>query len=467
MVAVTLLTPISGDELATLCGAFPAGTEVSVVRTLDELALRSAQGDILVAIGTGVIVPAEVLERYARAYNFHAASPAFPGRDPHHFAIYSGASEYGATAHEMLARVDEGPIVGVESFPVPDGCTPLKLLSLANEAMHRLFQRLAPALVSQSPPKALADINWGKTKSTRRDFHEICNLPLTIDEKEFKRRFHAFDGAKHDNLTVTLHGWLFRIDKRAGCRSQANPRWADFTEEAYKEMLRLARDKGYLFSQYHERTAERHVLWRHDIDLSAHRALRMAEIEAEVGVASTFFVNPHSAFYNMLEPGILALLTRICELGHGLGLHFDADAHKGQLETFADLSRCLTRERDLLADWLNTEIRAFSFHNPDVANLLAFDQDEIAGMINTYGRSFRESYVYASDSNGYWRHKPIPVVINEGHSRLQILTHPEWWTPEPLPPRQRLERCAIGRARRQMSDNDAFLTAHNRLNLDK
>lgn len=467
MTQVTLLTPITGSELPVFREAFPSGTEVLVAHTLEELVSHATTGGVLVAIGTGVIVPQELLARYARAYNFHAASPAFPGRDPHHFAIYSGATEYGATAHVMTTRVDGGPIIGIELFPVPAGCTPLELLTLANDAMRRLFIRLAPALVSEPPPPALTDMAWGAAKSTRQRFHEKCNLPLTIGEEEFKRRFHSFDGAEHDNLTVTLHGWTFRIDKSVGYRSQENSCWIDFTEDAYKKMLRLACDKGYRFTQYHKRSAERHVLWRHDIDLSAHRALRLAEIEAEVGVASTFFVNPHSTFYNMLEPGILALLTRIRELGHDLGLHFDAEAHKGQLGTLDDLTRCLARERDLLADWLSAEIRAFSFHNPDVANLLSFDQDEIAGMVNTYGRTFRDSYAYASDSNGYWRHKPIPAVINEGHSRLQILTHPGWWTPEPLPPQQRLERCALGRARRQTADNDAFLIANNRLNIDK
>lgn len=464
---VTLLTPISGSELPVLRKAFPPGIEVRVAHTLEDLANHSTKGGVLVAIGTGVIVPRELMARFARAYNFHAASPAFPGRDPHHFAIYSGASEYGATAHVMTDKVDDGPIIGTELFPVPSGCTPIELLTLANDAMRRLFIRLAPALVAENPPAVLTDLAWGTEKSTRRRFHEICNLPLTISEAEFKHRFHAFDGAGHDNLTVTLHGWTFRIDKSLGCRSQENSCWIDFTEAAYKKMLLLARDRGYRFTNYNKRSSEKHVLWRHDIDLSVHRALRLAEIDAEAGIISTFFVNPHSTFYNMLEPGILALLARIRGLGHDLGLHFDAEAHKGRLGTLDGLTRCLTRERDLLADWLGSEISVFSFHNPDVANLLSFDQDEVAGMVNTYGRTFRESYAYASDSNGHWRHKSIPVIINEDHPRLQILTHPGWWTPEPLPPRQRLERCAMGRARRQMSDNDAFLMANNRLNIDK
>jgi methionyl-tRNA formyltransferase len=80
----------------------------------------------LIAFVTGIIVPAKVLDGLGYgAYNFHPGPPAYPGWAPAHFALYERATEFGATAHVMAARVDEGPIVGAEmsrfrqAFPWP------------------------------------------------------------------------------------------------------------------------------------------------------------------------------------------------------------------------------------------------------------------------------------------------------------------------------------------------------------
>ncbi|MCD7909896.1 MAG: hypothetical protein LUH04_19885 [Clostridium sp.] len=47
-----------------------------------------------------------------------------------------------------------------------------------------------------------------------------------------------------------------------------------------------------------------------------------------------------------------------------------------------------------------------------------------------------------------------------GPDRLQVLTHPENWTPEPLTPRQRIQRCFDGRAARAAEGYDHFLRLH-------
>ena len=89
----------------------------------------------------------------------------------------------------------------------------------------------------------------------------------------------------------------------------------------------------------------------------------------------------------------------------------------------------------------------------------------LAGMVNAYSKRLRTDYVYASDSNGYWRFKPIPDVIQERHNRLHILTHPEWWTPDPLPPRDRIERCVMGRAQANLQKYDTGLARFGRRNI--
>jgi hypothetical protein len=464
---VVLVTPLADAALAELTAAVGQGPRLHVVRDAAGLAATpiGAQS-VLICYGTGVIVPPETLRKLGRpAYNFHAASPDYPGRDPHHFAIYDGARRYGATAHRMSERVDAGPIVGVELFDVPEACTPLDLLARANDAALALFRRLVPAIVAGHDPPALADVRWGSRKTSRKDFAAMCRLPATISSEEFARRFRAFDGGAYDNLTTVLHGRTFRIDKSVPPQPPDGTDWSEFTEAGYAALLRLALDAGYRFAGYRDRGAGRHVLWRHDIDFSVHRSRRLAEIESGLGVRATYFVNPHCAYYNALEPEVLALLRQIAGLGHAIGLHFDADAYPQGGWTLEALEARLDSERRVLADMLGMPVEAVSFHNPDVGSLLSFDQDELAGMVNAYSRRLREGYVYASDSNGYWRYKSAAAVIRQGHDRLHILTHPEWYTPEPLSPRARIERCAAGRAAAVMRRYDEILARYGRRNI--
>src|SRR5450631_1229578 len=76
----------------------------------------------LIAFVTPEIVSNSILARLGYgAYNFHPGPPTYPGWAPAHFALYDRVTEFGATAHVMVARVDEGPIVAVEMFSIPPG----------------------------------------------------------------------------------------------------------------------------------------------------------------------------------------------------------------------------------------------------------------------------------------------------------------------------------------------------------
>ena len=160
------------------------------------------------------------------------------------------------------------------------------------------------------------------------------------------------------------------------------------------------------------------MLWRHDVNVSMHRAVRLAEIEAESGVVATYFVNPRSAFYNLLEPEIEILARRIRSLGHEIGLHFDAGAFSNVPLTNDSLVSVLRSERSFVEKLLHSSITAVSWHNLDQLNLLDFDANEIAGMLNVYAGRLRRDYAYCSDSNGYWRFRPMDQVIREGHDSV-------------------------------------------------
>ena len=237
----------------------------------------------------------------------------------------------------------------------------------------------------------------------------------------------------------------------------------DFTEAAYRELLRAATARYAFLSFGEAATAEAGVLWRHDIDVSVHRALALARIENEQGVRATYFVHLHSRFYSALEDAIVERLRAIVALGHEVGLHFDPHFAPAMGPA---LDGAIAAEAAIVERLCGAPVTAFSFHDPGAHGAVVNDADRIAGLINTYGRSLQDRFGYGSDSNGYWRHTPLLDELTSGrHPRLQVLTHPEWWVPEPLSPRARIARAIDGRAAYQAAKYDAALAAVGRENL--
>jgi len=239
----------------------------------------------------------------------------------------------------------------------------------------------------------------------------------------------------------------------------------DFTESEYQELLKIAKGNWEIaaFSQY--KKSGRICLWRHDVDLSVHRAYRLAAIEAKEGVKTTYFINLHSKFYHFLEEDISRLIFAILDFGHDMGLHFDSSFYNSRFVDNEDLLEVIEFEKHILTKLFRTEIIAVSLHNPDVCRF-ALDHDEIHGMINANGKYIRENFSYCSDSNGYWRFRRLRDVLEAAEEeKLHILTHPEWWTPEPMSPRERISRCIDGRAAGRHRSYDEFIGKTGRKNV--
>jgi methionyl-tRNA formyltransferase len=143
----------------------PAVTSADIAMLEPQL-LRHAR---LIAFATDVVVTADILAQLGYgAYNFHPGPPHFPGWRPAHFAIHHRATEFGATAHVMIERVDAGPIVGVELFRIPDGTTVQGLEELAYVGLARLFRQLAKPLATAIGPLPELAVRWSGKKTSRR-----------------------------------------------------------------------------------------------------------------------------------------------------------------------------------------------------------------------------------------------------------------------------------------------------------
>jgi len=214
--AVFLMSDTSGHRACNL--ARQAGIEFDAVTVNDLNSLEDAfsiNRNLLISFGTGVIVPSWILEIPSLvAVNIHSASPQFPGRDPHHFAVYEGVAQYGATIHYMSQNVDDGPIIDVELFDVPTGITPSTLLDLSNQAAWRLIHKFLLNYQAQGAPSPLDDLEWGSLKTTRKMFIEMCRIDLTMPQEEIARRYRATSMPGYRNLYVDIQGYRFRIEDR-------------------------------------------------------------------------------------------------------------------------------------------------------------------------------------------------------------------------------------------------------------
>lgn len=146
--------------------------------------------DCLIGFNTGVIVPERLLTVIDLAFNFHGAPPAYPGRDPHHWASYDGAEEYGATAHWMWPDVDAGPIFGTMLFGMAPA-DPQEYRRRGEEAAALLFRALAPKITIEGAP--CLSIEWSGNKRKRADLIAMCDF-TGLDSLEVARRKRAFAG---------------------------------------------------------------------------------------------------------------------------------------------------------------------------------------------------------------------------------------------------------------------------------
>jgi hypothetical protein len=175
-----------------------------------------------------------------------------------------------------------------------------------------------------------------------------------------------------------------------------------FSLEHYRELLEAARAGGYRFAFFDAEPAGGDLLLRHDVDLSLDAAVQLAELEAEAGVAATYFLMTQSVFYNLASPEGLRALNRLRELGHGVGLHAVWPGAE------------LDERFDPVVAWHNP--------NPD------YMSEPLEGVVNVMQPPFFDPDRYRSDSNQRWRHGcPHEELAAGEFAWLQLLTHPEIW----------------------------------------
>lgn len=184
---------------------------------------------------------------------------------------------------------------------------------------------------------------------------------------------------------------------------------------------------------------ERFVILRHDVDFSPACALRMARVEAELGLRATYFFLVTSDLYNLLGSPHRAVPRQIAELGHEVGLHYDVP-----VLAEADSPReALAKQMTLLAERSGQAVRSMAMHNPGWNGADPFRDD--GEVVNAYDPAFTREIAYYSDSCGAWLDVTHAALTSgEIPPRLQLLIHPVYWGEGTGDRRSRLAEWAKG-----------------------
>lgn len=198
----------------------------------------------------------------------------------------------------------------------------------------------------------------------------------------------------------------------------------DFTYKAYVDLIKLLKEKNYEFTNYKGyKNIEKSVIFRHDIDNSLERALKIAKLENENKIKSTFFVLLSTDFYNIFSKQSNSILKEIISLGHEVGLHFDEKRYK--INNEKDLVHYVEYEKNILGGVLGIDVTTVSMHRP--SKWILENDIQFKSIINSYSKEFLHEFKYLSDSRMHWREDVIEIIRNEKYDKLHILTHPFWY----------------------------------------
>lgn len=227
-----------------------------------------------------------------------------------------------------------------------------------------------------------------------------------------------------------------------------------FQLSEYSNFLSQMLDDGYICMPFSDPRAKsttgRHLLLRHDVDIDPCAATAMAMAEDSVGARSTFFILLSSRHTNPLDHEFRRAVRTIAELGHWIGLHFDATQYGLSVDDL-NFSVYVQREVELLEWSCGVEVDSVSFHRP-AKELLSSSGSLTAPLVHTYEHVFIREIEYCSDSSGRWAYGPPQE--REAHKLgkpFHLLTHPMWWGDSDVEPIERIQKWMASRVRDDFS----------------
>jgi len=123
--------------------------------------IAAVQPDLMFSFYYRHMLPQAILD-VAPAYNMHGSLlPRFRGRAPVNWAVLHGATEIGATLHEMTVKPDAGAIVAQQAVPILPDDTAFEVFGKVTVAAELALYGVLPALLAGSAPRIPNDLAQG------------------------------------------------------------------------------------------------------------------------------------------------------------------------------------------------------------------------------------------------------------------------------------------------------------------
>ena len=225
----------------------------------------------------------------------------------------------------------------------------------------------------------------------------------------------------------------------------------DFSLSRYKDLCAELLDSGYIpLTVYsylrfrRQNNNNRLVILRHDIDRKLGNALRMAELEHELGSQSTYYFR----FPYTFKPEII---RKIHDLGHEVGYHYEVlSKANGDYEKAVELF-----EQELSEFRKIVDVKTISMHGSPLSK---YDNRDLwkrydfkdFGIVGEAYLSIKDvNYFSDTGRSGNWKNKMRDFMMNNNNNnlisvnatdelirliksgraeRLYILAHPERWS---------------------------------------
>ena len=209
-----------------------------------------------------------------------------------------------------------------------------------------------------------------------------------------------------------------------------------FSYSEYKNIITLVKQHLPIvdFSDVINYNPKIFCILRHDIEFSVDRALKMARLEIDLGVTSTYTVQLRNNTYNALSQKNIEAIQEIKKLGHHIGLH-----QNPPLMPDDELIDYIMKDIETLEHYYDFEVDRFAFHrcgsNPGILEKYV----EVPGKINCYAKEFFHYFDgekpknlrihYLADSNHQWKYgHPFHIDYWDMPQKMQLLTHPFSWS---------------------------------------
>jgi len=157
-----------------------------------ERMVRGVDPDLIFSFYYRAMIPMALLALATTgAYNMHGSLlPLYRGRAPINWAVLHGATQTGATLHEMVAKPDAGAIIDQSAVPILPDDTAGQVFDKVTVAAEQVLWRALPALLTGRAQRRANDIANGSYFGGRRPqdgcidwslpAHQVYNLVRAV-----------------------------------------------------------------------------------------------------------------------------------------------------------------------------------------------------------------------------------------------------------------------------------------------